>query len=86
MLCAEAYYKFNDTAARTNAFVTLCRTAVKVRCLYGSLVGDRWVQDQVMIMAYKDIDVLALCCPKSDQLSEFDKISMSFLTEELLGH
>ena len=83
MLCAEAFYEFNDTDERPSAFITLCRTAVKVRCLYGSLVGDRWVQDQVMIMAYKDIDVLALCCPKSDQLSEFDKIGIFFFKEEL---
>ena len=41
---AEAYYKFNDTAARPNAFVTLCRTAVKVRYLYASLVEDSEVK------------------------------------------
>ena len=57
---------------------------MKVRYLYGSLVGDSGVKDQVMSMAFKEINILVLCHPKSNQLSEFDKIGMSFLTEELL--
>ena len=81
---AEAYYKFNDTEARPNAFVTLCRTAVKVRFLYALLVEDSEVEHRVKIMATRDIDKLALCCPDDNQLSELNKVGMSFLKENLL--
>ena len=81
---AEVYYKFNDTVARPNAFVTLSRTAVMVRCLYGSLVEDSEVRVRVMSMAFRDIDALALCCPEDNQLSEFNKLGMCFLKEKLL--
>ena len=81
---AEAYYKFNDTEARPNAFMTLCRTAVKVRFLYALLVEDSEVERRVMRMATRDIDKLALCCPDDNQLSELNKVGMSFLKENLL--
>jgi len=82
MLCAEAFYKFNDTDKRPSAFITLCRTAVKVRHLYAALVDDKEVQNQVLRMVLKDAHALRQCCPKH-QLSEFDQIGMFFLKEGL---
>jgi hypothetical protein len=84
MLCAEAFYKFNDTDKRPSAFITLCRTAVKVRHLYATLVDDREVQNQVLCMVLKDAHALRQCCPEN-QLSEFDQIGMFFLKCHLKG-
>ena len=57
---------------------------MKVRYLYALLVEDSEVKGRVLSMATRDIDALALCCPDDNQLSEFNKLGMSFLKENLL--